>query len=175
LGAPSGEDLQVRVLIDPLKPGEPSTSEMLSLTQAVKKSLEIERDLIAVSIDQEVPVIKIADAKSLVYQQSKKQSENKKKSKSLPAKEIRFRTRIAENDLQRKVDQMCKYLDKGHNCLITVRASRRNAMKDPEGTVQTVTQIMELIKDDAELMNDPKVNLEKTVGQFQVRPAPKKK
>ena len=174
-GVSSSAGLDVRVISDPPSIGEKSITEVITLTDAIQKSLNRNLDLVAIDTTQEIPVLRITNVQSFLYQQTKKLSESKKKTKSLPAKEIRFQTGIADNDLRRKAEQVIQYLEKGHNCLVSVRATRRNARGTPDGADKTVQSILQLIANDSELMNPPKSNPDRTLVQFQVRPLSKKK
>jgi translation initiation factor IF-3 len=166
----SADSLTVRVITETTEPDGKSFSELVTLNQAIRKAVDMKRDLVSVDTRQDVPVLRITSLQSLLYQQTKKNSDNKKKNKSLPAKEVRFQTRIEENDFLRKVDLIRDYSEKGHNCLVTVRATMRNAKSDPEGAQTFVKKILEIIKGDVELTKEPTSNLEKTMVQFQVRP-----
>lgn len=169
-GMKSGESLIVRVITESPNADEKSSSELISLNQAIQKSVEMKRDLVSVDITQDVPVLRITNLKSLLYHQAKKESEIKKKNKSLPTKEVRFLTGIEQNDFCRKVDLILDYCEKGHNCLVTVRAKARN---DPGGAQTFVTKILDMTANELELIKEPTSNVEKTMVQFLVRPSRK--
>lgn len=173
--ARSGDSFQVRVVTDADKADGKSTTEVMTLTQAVRKSLDMEKDLIEVDMKQDVPVLRIARYESILYRQAKKVADLKKKSNARPTKEVRFRTGIQENDLRRKAGKICDYLGKGHNCLVTIRASARKAAQDPDEADRTAKVILGIIDKAGDFIKEPSTNEERTQVQFLVRPASKPK
>lgn len=133
--------------------------------------MELHKDLIAIALDQELPVVKVADLKALEYKQTKKT----KTSQALPEKEFRFRAGIADNDLSRKIDNMIKYLEKGHKCLVNVRCRRFQLQKDPNAARNMVNRILELVDEVGEPTKPPTVNPTKTAARLTLQPASSKK
>lgn len=143
-GAPAG-DLMVRLVID-RGAGEPSEIDVVSLVAAIETSQELGVDLVAVNLDQDVPVVKAADLNRLKYELSKKSGPAKTPTSS-QVKEFKFKAGIDDNDLQRKVTNLMKYLDKGHTCKITVTSNRKNLMRDNAAVVTTLDRVREIVGD----------------------------
>jgi translation initiation factor IF-3 len=67
--------------------------------------------------DKDIPLCWIVDYKVWLYQQKRKQ---KKVKKSVKPKEIRFRSKIAEHDVQNKVRQLNTFLNEGRPVQVTI-------------------------------------------------------
>jgi translation initiation factor IF-3 len=158
-------EVQVRMVIDP-----PEESKVVSLADAIKRSSELYKDLIEISIDQDIPVIRVEDLKKLEYQQSRKAQVKG----PVKDKEFRFKGGIAENDFQRKVDQITQSLEKGLNCLVRIIIRRYMVTNDPDFAQGVATQVLERIGDAGELMNAVKINPTRTTAQFRLQPGKKK-
>lgn len=179
--ASSAHNAQVRLLIDSPpavkeKTGDckPRTiSVVVSLSEAIKKSIELDKDLIEIALDHEIPVVKLANIKVLEYKQSK--ILQKKKSSILPEKEFRFRAGIAENDMTRKVDKMTEALGKGHKCLVQIRCRRRELLVDPQAARTTIQRVLDAVKDVGEPLKAPTIHPEGTSAQLYLQPMSKKK
>jgi len=187
------EDVQVRLVIDQ-GPTEPSVIEVVNLLNAMETSLEMDVDLIAVALDKDPPVIKAVDFSKLAYRQQKagvapsagaakaatKTKKGKKKTvvDGKVTKEFKFRAKIETHDLERKVKNMIQYLSKGHNCQITVSASRRCLSRNPNAAIDTITKVKEGIA--VELPDNAaegklKHNEEKTYASLLMTPVGRKK
>lgn len=56
---------------------------------------------------------------------------------------------IDDNDLTRKVENLAKYLVKGHTCKITITSNRKNLRRDKEAVVTTLNRVREIVGDRA--------------------------
>ena len=115
-GATTADDVQVRLVVD--IPGEKSSSssQVVSLFEAIQMSIKEKQDLIGVANNQDIPVVCVVDLDKLRYQQRTRS----KKIKQMRLKEFHFNSGIAENDLDRKIAQIVQALRKGHNCELMV-------------------------------------------------------
>jgi len=169
--AASAEEIQVRMIVQKT---EGTTTEVVSLAKAIQTSVDLDHDLIGIALEQEVPVVKVDCLKRLAYKQSRKSSQNKK-GQTLPEKEFRFKTGIEDNDLQRKVDNMIKYLDKGHNCQVSIRSTRRAMTKDEDAARIMANKVLDLVSEVGELESKLKVNPSKTFARFLLKPSSTRK
>ena len=96
-------------------------SRLDALNYARSKSL----DLVVISPNANVPVAKVIDLNSFKYQLQKKEKLAKKGQKKNKIKEIKLSPLIAEGDLQRKLDQIQKFLNKGYPVKVTIMKKRR--------------------------------------------------
>lgn len=177
--------IQVRVVPDPLlvkqkpTPGKESEpvdkankpkSAVMSLAEAIQLSLEEEKDLVEISLDQEVPVVTISNFSSIAYQNNKA----KKDSKSSTAvasqlKEVTMQAGIADNDLQRKVNDILKFTEKGYACAVSIRAGRRHTRVNENAAQDTVQRVLNLLRDQVEMVLEPEISENKNMAQFRVR------
>lgn len=83
---------------------------------------------------ESVPVAKIMDFGKLMYERKKKKNEAKKHQKVIQIKEIKFRPKISDHDLNTKINQMAGFLEDGKRvkCTIAFRG-RENLTKDERG------------------------------------------
>jgi translation initiation factor IF-3 len=92
---------------------------IVSMHKAIALSNDVGLDLINISPDANPPVYKILDVGKQKYERSKKIQQAKKKN-TRQLKEIKLRPFIEDHDLQVKVKQITKQLDKGNRVKITV-------------------------------------------------------
>ncbi len=76
-------------------------------------------DLVEISPDANPPVAKIVDWGKFNYQRTKQLQKNKKTTKSLEMKQMRFGLKISEHDLGVKMNKVKGFLEAGHKVKIT--------------------------------------------------------
>ena len=128
---PNGEQLGVKPLTD-------------ALTLANAAGF----DLVQMGGSPDEPVCKLMDYNKYKYEKSKKQKEAYKKQRSTNAelKEFRFSVNIDVHDFNTKVNQMIKYLEKGHRIKATIRFRGRE-MAHTELGKEVLDRIKEAIKE----------------------------
>lgn len=77
-------------------------------------------DLVEISPNADPPVCKVVDWGKYNYQQTKQRQKNRKSSKSLDMKQMRFGLKIGQHDLDIKMNKVAKFLEVGHKVKITV-------------------------------------------------------
>ena len=77
-------------------------------------------DLVEVAPNADPPVCRIMDYGKYKYQASKKDQEARKKTKAFQLKEIKFRPHTDEHDLEYKVRNLIKFLEKKNRVKLTV-------------------------------------------------------
>lgn len=82
---------------------------------------EKELDLVEIAPQAKPPVCKIMDHGKYLFQQKKKQSEAKKKQKTIMVKEVQFRPRIDEHDFDFKKNHVIRFLESGAKVKAIVR------------------------------------------------------
>ena len=80
---------------------------------AIKLALEMELDLVEISPKADPPVCRITEYKKFLYDQKKKQKENKAKQQKVVVKEIRFGPNTDDHDFQFKLKHARKFLEEG--------------------------------------------------------------
>ncbi|HVC36182.1 MAG TPA: translation initiation factor IF-3 [Candidatus Dormibacteraeota bacterium] len=93
---------------------------ILSRNDALGLAEERELDLVEISPDATPPVVKIVDWGKYNYQKTKQLQKNKRNTKTLDMKQMRFGLKIGEHDLAIKMDKVSKFLEEGHKVKITI-------------------------------------------------------
>jgi translation initiation factor IF-3 len=93
---------------------------ILSKDEALGLARERELDLVEISPNATPPVCKIVDWGKYNYQRTKQLQKNRKQTKSLEMKQIRFGLKIGAHDLEIKTKQALKFLEAGHKVKITL-------------------------------------------------------
>lgn len=109
------------------RPGK--TAQIVSLSEAIRIAAEMDLDLVEISLDQPVPVVKAVKISRLHYQAEKAQAASSKT--ALPLKEFQLKVGIERHDLQRQVDRIAEFLEKGHKCQVRIRCPGWMVQKDP--------------------------------------------
>lgn len=81
---------------------------------------EQELDLVEISPNADPPVVKIVDWGKFNYQKTKQQQANKRNTKSLDMKQMRFGLKIGDHDLDVKMKKVTGFLEAGHKVKITL-------------------------------------------------------
>ena len=104
---------------------------VMSSKEAYFKAKDAGLDLVKISPNAKPPVCKIVDYGKYRYEQTRKAKEAKKKQKTVETKEIRLSPNIDANDLNTKVNQTKKFLQKGNKIKVSLRfRGREMAHKD---------------------------------------------
>jgi translation initiation factor IF-3 len=101
---------------------------------ALAKTAGLDLVLLSESGAEGIPVAKIMDFGKLLYERKKKKGEAKKHQKVIQIKEIKFRPKIGEHDLQTKINHAIEFLEDGKRvkCTIAFRG-RENITKEERG------------------------------------------
>lgn len=94
---------------------------IMSSREAQALADEAGLDLVKIAPTAKPPVCKIVDYGKFKYDQMRKEKEAKKKQKVVDVKEIRFSPNIDTNDLNTKVNQARKFLQKGDRVKVSIR------------------------------------------------------
>ena len=106
---------------------------------------EIGLDLVEISPNAEPPVCKIMDFGKYKYEQQKKESEARKKQKTIEVKEIKFRPNTDTHDYEVKMRSVNKFLDNGDKVKITMRFRGREMAHQELGR-----QLLERVSEDTQ-------------------------
>lgn len=103
---------------------------VMALQEALALARERGLDLIQVTERVDPPVCKIGDYGKYLYQLGKRTKKETKKQEGGELKEIRLTYTISRHDLETKVEQAAKFLQKGNRVRITLRLrGRQNALE----------------------------------------------
>jgi translation initiation factor IF-3 len=107
---------------------------------------EAELDLVKVAPTAKPPVCKIIDYGKYRYELARKEKEAKKKQKTVEVKEVRLSPNIDTNDLNTKVNNAKKFIQKGNKVKVTLRFRGRE--------MAHVQQSKHILDDFAELLTE---------------------
>ncbi len=93
---------------------------VLSKQEAIRMALDQDLDLVEISPNANPPVAKIVDWGKYNYQRTKQLQKNKKNSKALEVKQMRFGLKIGEHDLDIKLKKISQFLEQGHKVKIAI-------------------------------------------------------
>ncbi len=129
---------------------------IMSSRDAMKKAEEAGLDLVKIAPKAEPPVCKIIDYGKYRYELARKEKEAKKKQKVIEIKEIRLSPNIDENDLNTKLNNARKFLQKGNKVKITLRFRGRE-MAHMANSKHILDDIAEKMQDVATIEKEPKL------------------
>ncbi len=120
---------EVRLVGDNVEQG------VYTLQEALRIADEQELDLIEISPNAEPPVCKILDYQKYLYQQKKKQKEQKAKAAKVVVKEIRFGPQTDEHDYNFKLKHAIEFLKEGAKVKAYVFFKGRSILFKEQGEV----------------------------------------
>jgi len=120
---------EVRLVGDNVAQGVYPVSEALHIAQSQ------ELDLIEISPNAAPPVCRIADYQKFLYQQKKRQKEQKAKSVKIIVKEIRFGPQTDDHDYNFKLKHAKSFLDEGAKVKAYVFFKGRSILFKEQGEV----------------------------------------
>jgi translation initiation factor IF-3 len=94
---------------------------IVALDAAKQAAAEAELDLVEVSPTARPPVVRIMDWGKHQYEQQKRTKEARKKQHTVDIKEVKLRPRTDDHDLDFKLRNARRFLEKGNNVKVTVR------------------------------------------------------
>jgi len=92
-------------------------------------------DLVEISPNAEPPVCKIMDFGKFKYEQQKRESEARKKQKTIEVKEVKFRPNTDTNDYDVKMRNVMKFLEGGDKVKVTLRFRGREMAHQDLGRI----------------------------------------
>ena len=128
---------------------------VISLEQALKTAYDKDLDLVEVAAESVPPVCRIMDYSKYKYEQQKRDKANRKKSKRVDPKEIKFGVNIDKGDYQTKINHIRKFLEKGQNVQISIYFRGREISR-PEMGVDILERAYADVEDIAVIAQQPK-------------------
>ncbi len=125
-------------LIDP----EGTQLGIIPRDEALRTAEGFELDLVEVAPNSNPPVCRIMDYGKFRYQQSKKVKDAKKKQTIIQMKEVKFRPKTEEHDLQYKMGHIKRFLSEGNRAKITIQFRGRE-IANPSMANRVVTAVLE--------------------------------
>ena len=113
-------------------------------------------DLVEISPNATPPVCKIMDFGKFKYEQQKRESEARKKQKTIEVKEVKFRPGTDVHDYQVKMRNVLKFLEGGDKVKITLRFRGREMAHQNLGR-ELLERVAEDVKELGKVENMPKM------------------
>jgi len=98
---------------------------IMSAKEAFAIAQEKKLDLVKIAPNAKPPVCRIMDFGKHRYEQQKRDKEARKKQKSVGLKEVRLSLNIEKHDLETKVKNAAKFLEKGDKVKVSLRFKGR--------------------------------------------------
>jgi len=114
--------------------------------EALRIARERGLDLVVIAKSADPPVAKILDYKKFLYQERKKASSSKSKSKKSELKELRFRPSTGEEDLRIRTERAREFLNEKNRVRLTVQLRGRERMY-PEIGMEKIKAIVKSLED----------------------------
>ena len=119
---------------------------IMSTREAMKLAAEAELDLVKIAPTAKPPVCKIIDYGKYKYELTRKEKEAKKKQKTVDVKEVRLSPNINTNDLNTKVNNAKKFIQKGNKVKVTLRFRGRE-MAHMQTSKHILDDFADMLKD----------------------------
>ena len=127
---------------------------VLATPRALELAEERGLDLVEVAPNSAPPVCRLLDYGKFRYIQTTKEREARKTQKAVGLRQVRFRTRIGEHDLQAKERLMHKFLDAGAKVKVSVMFRGRE-ITHPELGMNLLRKVVEKMKEKSKLEQAP--------------------
>ena len=129
---------------------------IVTIQKAQDIAVEKGMDLVKIAPQAKPPVCKIVDYGKFRYEQARREKEAKKKQKVIEVKELRLSPNIDTNDLNTKVNNARKFLEKGDKVKVTLRFRGRE-MAHMGASKHILDDFAENLKDIASVEKPPKL------------------
>jgi len=139
---------EIRVIMDEEQLGVMPTHEALRLAE--EKGL----DLVEISPRAFPPVCRIMDYGKYKYEEAKKKQQAKKRASSTETKEIKFRPKTEEHDMDFKVKHVRRFLEGGNKVRLAV-VFRGREITHPQTGMKVLNRVVELCGDIATVESTP--------------------
>lgn len=123
---------------------------IMEIGQALDHAQNAGLDLVEVAPTARPPVCKIMDYGKFQYQQQKKEQEARKKQTTIQVKEVKFRPKTDDHDLETKIRHARRFLEAGNRCKMTVSYRGRELAYKDRGK-EVLDKVFELLKDVAKI------------------------
>ncbi|KPA22979.1 Translation initiation factor IF-3 [Shimia sp. SK013] len=135
---------------------EGENAGVVTPAQAMIMAAEAGLDLVEISPNANPPVCKIMDFGKFKYEQQKRESEARKKQKTIEVKEVKFRPNTDTHDYEVKMRNVYKFLENGDKVKITLRFRGREMAHQNLGR-ELLERVAVDIKEMGRVENMPKM------------------
>ena len=128
---------------------------VMSSREALEKAYDDGLDLVEISGTSDPPVCRVMNYDKYRYEQSKKQAEARKRQTVVEVKEIKFRPKTEEHDLNFKIKNIKKFLANKNKVKITLRFRGREIVYAHSQGVEVLNKIAEALAEEATIVQHP--------------------
>ncbi|CAK8713434.1 translation initiation factor IF-3 [Candidatus Electrothrix aarhusensis] len=114
-------------------------------------------DLVEVSDKAKPPVCRIMNYDKYRYELKKKQQEAKKKQTVIETKEIKFRPKTEEHDLNFKIKKIKAFLEKKNKVKVTMQFRGREIIYAQSVGLKAIKKIADNLREDCVILQEPKM------------------
>lgn len=130
---------------------------MVSTEEAKRIAFDAGLDLVVVSENADPPVCRVMNYDKFRYEQKKKSQEAKKKQTVIETKEIKFRPKTDDHDLNFKIKNIKKFLADKNKVKLTMRFRGREIVYCETIGLDSMNKIADALKEDAIILQEPKM------------------
>lgn len=130
---------------------------VVTVDEALKLADNDGLDLVEVSANADPPVCRIMNYDKFRYEQAKQEQEAKKKQTTVETKEIKFRPKTDEHDLNFKIRNIVKFLQQKNKVKLTMRFRGREIVYCQTIGLDAMQKIAAALEADAVILQEPKM------------------
>ena len=124
--------------------------------RGIELAVEVGLDLVEISPNASPPVCKIMDYGKFKYEQQKRESEARKKQKTIEVKEVKFRPNNDVHDYDVKMRNVTRFLEAGDKVKVTLRFRGREMAHQNLGR-DLLERVAEDVKEIGKVENMPRM------------------
>ena len=128
----------------------------MSVPEALEQAEEVGLDLVEVAPNAKPPVCKIMDYGKYLYEEKKRSQEAKKRQTQIQVKEVKFRPRTDDHDLETKVKHIRRFIEDGDRCKVTIFFRGRELAHKDRGQM-VLDRVVEMVADIAKIEQESRV------------------
>ncbi|MCW5203630.1 translation initiation factor IF-3 [Desulfobulbus sp. US1] len=130
---------------------------VVSTAKARQLADDVGLDLVEVSDKAKPPVCRIMNYDKYRYELKKKQQEAKKKQTVIETKEIKFRPKTEEHDLNFKIKKIKRFLEKKNKVKVTMQFRGREIIYAQSVGLVAIRKIADNLREDCVILQEPKM------------------
>ncbi len=130
---------------------------MVTSKDALNRAYDLDLDLVEVSGKANPPVCRIMNFDKYRYELKKKQQEAKKKQTIVETKEIKFRPKTEEHDLNFKIKKIKKFLEQKNKVKVTMRFRGREIIYAQSVGMAAINKIADSLREDCVILQEPRM------------------
>jgi translation initiation factor IF-3 len=128
----------------------------MNTTDALKLAISKDLDLILIAPAIDPPVARITDFNKFLYDENRKERQNKAKTKKTEVKELRLTPMTSGGDIQRFTNRALEFLSEGNKVKISVKMRGRQ-MQHPEVAREKLAKVAAGLNEKAKMEGEPKL------------------